>query len=44
MKEETFADYILGKEDWGKKLEVMYYLKRKTNIYLLLLWSNWECF
>lgn len=33
MKEETFADYILGKEDWGKKLEVMYYLKRKTNIY-----------
>jgi len=33
MGEESFADYILGEKDWGKKLEIMYYLKRKTNIY-----------
>lgn len=33
MGEETFADYILGKEDWGKKLEVMYYLRKRTGIY-----------
>jgi hypothetical protein len=33
MEDETFADYILGEKDWGKKLEIMYYLKKKTNIY-----------
>ena len=33
MEEETFADYILNEKDWGKKLEIMYYLKKKTNIY-----------
>lgn len=33
MEEETFADYILKEQDWGRKLEIMYYLKKKTNIY-----------
>ena len=28
LGEETFADYILGEKDWGKKLEIMYYLKK----------------
>lgn len=30
---ETFADYILSEKDFGKKLEIMYYLKKRTNIY-----------
>ena len=33
MDNESFADYILGEKDWGKKLEIMYYLKRKTGIH-----------
>ena len=33
LGEETFADYILGEKDWGKKLEIMYYLKKRTGIY-----------
>ena len=33
MGEETFADYMLGEKDWGKKLEIMYYLKKRTGIY-----------
>lgn len=33
MEEETFADYILSEKDWGKKLEIMYYLKKRTNIF-----------
>lgn len=33
MKSETFADYILSERDWGKKLEIMYYFKKKTGIY-----------
>lgn len=33
MGDETFADYILSENDWGKKLEIMYYLKKKTGIY-----------
>ena len=33
MKEETFANYILSEKDWGKKLEIMYYLKKKTGIF-----------
>lgn len=33
MGEETFADYILGEEDWGKKLEIMYYLKKRVGIF-----------
>lgn len=31
--DETFADYILSEQDWGKKLEIMYYLKKRTGIY-----------
>ena len=33
MGDETFADYILSEHEWGKKLEIMYYLKRRTGIY-----------
>ncbi len=33
MGEETFADYILAEQDWSKKLEIMFYLKKKANIY-----------
>ena len=33
MDNETFADYILSEKDWGTKLEIMYYLKRKTGIH-----------
>lgn len=33
MEDETFADYILAEKDWGKKLEIMYYLKKRTNIF-----------
>ncbi len=33
MENESFADYILNEKDWGKKLEIMYYLKKKTGIY-----------
>ena len=27
---ETFAEYILSEKDWIKKMEIMYYLKKKT--------------
>ncbi len=30
---ETFADYILSEKDWIKKMEIMYYLKKKTGIF-----------
>lgn len=30
---QTFADYILNEEDFEKKVEIMYYLQRKTNIF-----------
>ena len=33
MDNETFAEYILKETDWGKKLEIMYYLKKKTGIH-----------
>ena len=33
MGDETFAEYILGETDWSKKLEIMYYLKKRTGIY-----------
>ncbi len=33
MEDESFADYILGEKDWSKKLEIMYYLKKRTGIY-----------
>lgn len=33
MEGETFADYILNEKDWARKLEIMYYLKKKINIF-----------
>lgn len=30
---ETFADYILGETDYIKKIEIVYYMKKRTNIY-----------
>lgn len=30
---ETFADYILAEKDFDKKIEIMFYLKKKTNIF-----------
>lgn len=30
---ETFAEYILAEEDFGRKIEIMHYLKKKTNIF-----------
>ena len=30
---ETFADYILSEHDWIKKMEIMYYLKKKIKIF-----------
>lgn len=30
---ETFADYILGEADYIKKIEIVYYMKKRTNIY-----------
>lgn len=30
---ETFADYILSEKDYIKKLEIVYYLKKRTNIF-----------
>jgi len=30
---ESFAEYILSEEDFGKKIEIMSYLKKKTNIF-----------
>lgn len=29
----SFADYILNEKEFDKKVEIMYYLKRKTNIF-----------
>lgn len=31
--EETFADYILSEENYIKKMEIVYYLKKKANIF-----------
>ena len=33
MDGETFASYILNELDWTKKLEIVYYLKKKTGIF-----------
>ena len=33
MDTETFADYILSEKDWIKKMEIVYYLQKKTNIF-----------
>lgn len=30
---ETFADYILGETDYIKKIEIVYFMKKRTNIY-----------
>lgn len=30
---ETFADYILGEKDYIKKMEIVFYLKKRTNIF-----------
>ncbi len=30
---ETFADYILSENDYIKKMEIVYYLKKRTNIF-----------
>ena len=30
---ETFADYILGEKDYAKKLEIVYYLQKRTGIF-----------
>lgn len=30
---ETFADYILGEIDYMKKIEIVYFMKKRTNIY-----------
>lgn len=33
MEGGTFAEYILNERDWIKKLEIVYYLKKKTGIF-----------
>ena len=33
MEGETFASYILNEFDWTKKLEIVYYLKKKKGIF-----------
>jgi len=30
---ESFAEYILAERDWVKKLEIMYYLRKKANLF-----------
>lgn len=31
--EETFANYILNENDWVRKMEIMYYLEKKGNVF-----------
>lgn len=33
MDTETVADYILSEKDWIRKMEIVYYLQKKTNIF-----------
>lgn len=33
MGVETFADYILSEKDWIKKMEIVYYLQKRTGIF-----------
>lgn len=33
MNAETFADYILSEKDWIKKMEIVYYLQKRTGIF-----------
>ena len=30
---ETFADYILNEQEYMKKLEIVYYLQKRTDIF-----------
>lgn len=36
MNSQTFADYILSEHDWIKKMEIMYYLNKRGNIFLII--------
>ena len=31
--ESSFAEYILVERDWVKKMEIMYYLKKKASLF-----------
>ena len=33
MDSETFADYILSEDNWVKKMEIAYYLQKRTGIF-----------
>lgn len=33
MGNQTFAEYILSEKDWIKKMEIMYYLNKRGNIF-----------
>lgn len=33
MESQTFAEYILSEKDWIKKMEIMYYLNKRGNIF-----------
>ena len=33
MSVETFADYILSEKDWIKKMEIVFYLQKRTGIF-----------
>ena len=33
MENQTFADYILSEKNWIKKMEIMYYLNKRGNIF-----------
>ena len=33
MENQTFAEYILSEQDWIKKMEIMYYLNKRGNIF-----------
>ena len=33
MDNETFANYILSEKNWIKKMEIMYYLNKRGNIF-----------
>lgn len=33
MNAETFAEYILSEKDWIKKMEIVYYLQKRTGIF-----------
>ena len=33
MESQTFAEYILSEKDWIRKMEIMYYLNKRGNIF-----------